>query len=294
MPHFDDTTNSGTAPATRAFEPEWLLGAEPEGPPRIVRRLPVSALSRAADAIWSSDRLTVVSYRRIAEPSDFLTGGDISATPEAFATQMDYLARWFNPITIDELVDYVTDGVMLPERAVLIALDGGFRDAYDVALPVLRARGLPATVFVAMTERGRPETPRSVDCRRYLTWDEACEMDREGISLQVQVSGSADDAAEEVAAVGWRLGRPVQAVTCAGCGHDPAALRAVGVRVAFSSDVGPVRCKQVWRAPFAIPRLNVSVHDDARAFARRAFGASRLVSRAGGAARAIRRVALTR
>jgi hypothetical protein len=150
------------------IEPEGAVGAvEHRAPLRPVGgpgSLPSSPMMRAADLTWGVDRLTVLGYHRVAEADPDAAPGLISATPEQFAAQMDHVQRWFTPIALMDLLDYVIEGRRLPERPLLITFDDGYRDNFDVALPVLRARGLPAVLFV---------TTGLVDSAGLPWWDRA-------------------------------------------------------------------------------------------------------------------------
>lgn len=110
-----------------------------------------SGLAGLVHRLWSR-RLTVLAYHRIADPDspDFVTfRPNISATPEAFAAQMDMVADRFSVIPMERLVDWLGGGEPLPPRAALITFDDGYRDNLDTAHPILKARGLPWTLFVA-------------------------------------------------------------------------------------------------------------------------------------------------
>ena len=72
----------------------------------------------------------------------------VSATPEEFAWQLEYLARRFEPVTFDEIARAMAGEVTLPARAVAISFDDGFQDLHEHAWPALRRAGMPATVFV--------------------------------------------------------------------------------------------------------------------------------------------------
>jgi peptidoglycan/xylan/chitin deacetylase (PgdA/CDA1 family) len=54
-----------------------------------------------------------------------------------------------------QVVDWVQHGTSLPPRPVLVTFDDGFDDNYRYAFPILRDRGVPATVFVATDLTGR-------------------------------------------------------------------------------------------------------------------------------------------
>ncbi len=82
----------------------------------------------------------------------------ISATPEEFAWQLEYLGRRFEPVTFDDIARAIAGEISLPRRAVSISFDDGFQDLYEHAWPALRRAGMPATVFVCTeyVESGAP------------------------------------------------------------------------------------------------------------------------------------------
>jgi peptidoglycan/xylan/chitin deacetylase (PgdA/CDA1 family) len=90
-------------------------------------------------------RLCILNYHRVLEKADPL----LAAEPDvkAFRWQMKVLADCFNVLPLDEALDALAHGRM-PPRAVCITFDDGYRSTHDLALPVLREFGFPATVFV--------------------------------------------------------------------------------------------------------------------------------------------------
>lgn len=70
------------------------------------------------------------------------------ATPEQFRRWLEILARIGTPIGMADLVRGL-DGGPLPPNPVMITFDDGYRSCHDVALPILRELGIPATFFVA-------------------------------------------------------------------------------------------------------------------------------------------------
>ena len=106
--------------------------------------------------VWSS-RLTILTYHRVADPFDPSFRGlatNISATPAAFEAQLDLLRQWFNVVSLDTLLDWLRGDGDLPPRAALITFDDGYRDNLTAALPALKARGLPAVIFVTTGQIG--------------------------------------------------------------------------------------------------------------------------------------------
>ena len=86
-------------------------------------------------------------------------GGIIHSTSE-FRAQMELLARSYHPLGLDDLVQKLNAGQVLPTRSVVITFDDGYKDNYEVAMPILNQLGIPATFYV------------TVDCleNRKLPW----------------------------------------------------------------------------------------------------------------------------
>ena len=75
--------------------------------------------------------LTVLNYHRIDNP--FRAGFDtlkinVSATPDDFARQMDYVKGHYNVINCEHLVLYLRGEKDLPPHAAVITFDDGYYD----------------------------------------------------------------------------------------------------------------------------------------------------------------------
>ena len=93
-------------------------------------------------------RVPVLMYHRVGEAhNDWEARYCIS--PANFAAHMQALARkGYRAIEIDALVDWLVGGPPLPEGAVLVTFDDGFRGVREHALPVMERLGWPFTVFL--------------------------------------------------------------------------------------------------------------------------------------------------
>jgi peptidoglycan/xylan/chitin deacetylase (PgdA/CDA1 family) len=98
------------------------------------RVLGTRAVAAAADRRWSGS-LRIVAYHQVPD-----TG--------AFAAQVDLIRRRYVPVSEDVVREALAGGRALPERAVWVTFDDGDRSVIDTALPVLRAAGVPATLYV--------------------------------------------------------------------------------------------------------------------------------------------------
>jgi peptidoglycan/xylan/chitin deacetylase (PgdA/CDA1 family) len=91
-------------------------------------------------------RLSILIYHRILRARDPLLDDTIDAA--SFAQQMALLASNFNVLPLGEAVQRLAKG-RLPGRAACVTFDDGYADNHDVALPILKQSGIPATFFVA-------------------------------------------------------------------------------------------------------------------------------------------------
>jgi peptidoglycan/xylan/chitin deacetylase (PgdA/CDA1 family) len=70
------------------------------------------------------------------------------ATPRQFQSHLEALLRIGTPITMAELLRGL-GGATLPPNPLMITFDDGYRSCHDVAFPILRRLGVPATFFIA-------------------------------------------------------------------------------------------------------------------------------------------------
>lgn len=113
-------------------------------------RGPEAALGRLAATITSRGRhggaLLVLTYHRVLASPDLLLPDEPDAA--RFGQHMDLLAGTFNVLGLREALARLRSA-SLPPRALCITFDDGYANNCEVALPILQARRLPATVFVA-------------------------------------------------------------------------------------------------------------------------------------------------
>jgi peptidoglycan/xylan/chitin deacetylase (PgdA/CDA1 family) len=125
-----------------------------------VRALDADPVRRLLRRLGRWHGTLVLVHHRIGHAADSpLHPRLFSATPEGFAAQLDVLAREADVVdAADAGVPHRTRG-----RRVAITFDDGYRDTAEVAWPLLREHGLPATVFLATG---------FLDAPRLSWWDE--------------------------------------------------------------------------------------------------------------------------
>lgn len=120
--------------------------------------IPAAILRRKGRA----GRVLVLAYHRVCAIRDEATYPYdpelVSASPEDFAWQMDFVRRHFDPITFRHLIELEEKGLRPPRRALIVTFDDGHLDNYTVAFPVLKSLGMPATIFLSTGYMGAAGT----------------------------------------------------------------------------------------------------------------------------------------
>jgi len=128
------------APASAASPSRTVADGARSGAWRWLRTLAAGAVP------GDRSRLSILIYHRVLASSDALNDWDPTAAE--FETQIRALCRFFTPLPLGEAVERLRKGT-LPAHAACVSFDDGYRDNVDVALPILRRHGVPATFFIA-------------------------------------------------------------------------------------------------------------------------------------------------
>lgn len=104
-------------------------------------------LQTAAVPKESSVRLPVVMYHHICP--DHTLAGPYVLPADVLEEDFEFLQRsGYTPVSVRELLAYVTTGAPLPEKPVLLTFDDGQRSFLTRALPLLERYNFPAVVNV--------------------------------------------------------------------------------------------------------------------------------------------------
>jgi peptidoglycan/xylan/chitin deacetylase (PgdA/CDA1 family) len=193
--------------------------------------------------------IRILFYHRVTPDTD-----ELAVTPRKFARQMSELARGgWQVVDIPEVVAALDHGAD-PRRIVGLSFDDGYQDVADHALPVLRAHGFRATVFIATgVTDGRAAFTWYARQPPLMSWETIRALDAEGVfrfeahtvthpnllplppdELRSEIRGSKAELAE-------RLGRPVSGF-CYPAGlfgaRERAEVAAAGLAWAASCEPG--------------------------------------------------------
>lgn len=124
--------------------------------------------------LWHNDKpVPVLMYHSI----DYEKGNELRVPKEVFREQMNFLKqKGYTTLTLNELYDFFVNNKPVPDKAVVITFDDGYKDNFENAYPVLKELGFNATVFVITSTI---DTDKS-----YLTSKQLREMDANGIDIE--------------------------------------------------------------------------------------------------------------
>jgi len=216
-----------------------------------------------------------------------------------FDEQLAQLAELgYRVVDLDAVLGHYAVGAALPDRAVLITFDDGYRDTLENAAPVLRKYGYPAVIFVpvAYMEDATPLPHESLLVERgvrnpTLDWALMRELDAAGVRVESHgiahrplAEVSLDEAVREIGVsklkLEEKLGRPVRAyayVKGSEAHFHPvheSILKQAGYEIAFTSIS---RSNGAETNPFRLGRYNVEPYPS-RTFELVLSGACDLIS----------------
>jgi biofilm PGA synthesis lipoprotein PgaB len=126
-----------------------------------------SVMAVALILLWSAslhaaDHAVVLLYHHVSDNTPVST----SVTPAVFRRHLDYLeSEGFSVLPLSRVLKALEDGRPVPDRTVSITFDDAYRSVVDQALPMLKQRKYPFTVFVNTDAIDR-------QYRSYMGWDD--------------------------------------------------------------------------------------------------------------------------
>jgi peptidoglycan/xylan/chitin deacetylase (PgdA/CDA1 family) len=150
----------------------WLTGcgSAPGGKPAAVPAGPAVQKAEAEPAATKPPAgVPVLMYHQIGEEK----GNDAVISAARFAEHMEYLHKnGYRTLSMDELAAYLDGRAELPPKPVVLTFDDGYRDTYEIAMPLLRKYGFKSMLFIPAGEAEQ----------RY-SWAELREMKAAGMEI---------------------------------------------------------------------------------------------------------------
>ncbi len=119
---------------------------------------------------WANrGNLLILMYHRFGEGA-----GKVSA--REFETHLEYLKNHHRVLSLSETVEFLQTGKTLPPNSVVITIDDGYRDAYEIAFPLLKKFDFEATVY-AITDFSDGKCWLWTDLMRYVLLNTTRDLD---------------------------------------------------------------------------------------------------------------------
>lgn len=67
---------------------------------------------------------------------------------QQFERDIDFLLKNFTPVTLTDLIAAAKQERPLPKKSFLITFDDALKQVYEVAMPILQRKGVPASLFI--------------------------------------------------------------------------------------------------------------------------------------------------
>jgi len=149
----------------------------------------------------------ILTYHRFS--ADERPDDDGMTSARQFAEQLEYLKAHYNVVPLSRLVEPIIAREPLPHRLAAITIDDGYRDAYEVAYPLLRRYGVTASLFV-VTEFADRRAWIWTDKSRFLAQQAArgrltTKIGESELRFELNGAGSRRDASERVNSIIKRL-----------------------------------------------------------------------------------------
>jgi peptidoglycan/xylan/chitin deacetylase (PgdA/CDA1 family) len=116
-----------------------------------------TGVNRLLSSLPGFEHLLVIGYHRVVQDFSAHTVNSIPAmliSTDMLERQLDWIGRRFQFISVDELGAKLVNGERCDKPTAVITFDDGYRDVYQNAYPLLKRKGIPATVFVVTGHMG--------------------------------------------------------------------------------------------------------------------------------------------
>jgi len=160
---------------------DWQIrevNADTDGIPGQVLAVPLTPVNISSVYTDGFRTLPILCYHQFSDDAD--TGNRLELSAQVFEEQIRYLVlNGYQFLTFAQVSETMRAGKPIPEKAVVITIDDGYRSVYEVAWPILREYQVPATLFIYTDFIGADSA---------LQWDQITQMMDSGL-IEVQSHG---------------------------------------------------------------------------------------------------------
>lgn len=136
--------------------------------------IPLSFFNKGGLKSGGYQTVPILSYYRLSKNKP----GKSAITQDDFKAQMKYLKdNAYHVITLDQLLSFLDYREQIPEKSVVITFDDGWISTYDIAFPILKQYGFPATIFIYTDFVGGGKA---------MSWEHIQKLSQAGFDIQCQ------------------------------------------------------------------------------------------------------------
>ena len=135
---------------------------------------------------WPRNHYLVLAYHDVEDEDP--DQSFVSVRTDHLVEQFSWLRdNGYQPVSVDQILAAKRGGPPLPDQAVLLTFDDGYRSFYTRVLPLLRAFQWPAVLAPVGSWVDTPDDSsvdfggKMVERSRFLTWDQVTEIARSGL-----------------------------------------------------------------------------------------------------------------
>lgn len=119
----------------------------------------------------ASPHVSILQYHHVSDTTPDIT----SITPEKFAEHLKYLAEFHTVVSLEDVEEAIKQNNTLPDYAVAITFDDGYKNILENAHPLLKQHGYAYTIFINPAQIGSSSSQ--------LNWEEVEQMSKEGVTF---------------------------------------------------------------------------------------------------------------
>jgi peptidoglycan/xylan/chitin deacetylase (PgdA/CDA1 family) len=123
----------------------------------------------------TKSQVAILIYHQVCPYRDSWSPAPLS--PREFQKQIEYFCRNYELLSLNQLVAYIYQKKTLPEKAMVITFDDGYKDNYLYAYPVLKKYRIPATIFLSTGYIGKGRLFWSDEIRYIINNTTAAQLD---------------------------------------------------------------------------------------------------------------------
>jgi peptidoglycan/xylan/chitin deacetylase (PgdA/CDA1 family) len=134
--------------------------------------VPLKITNRGGITAEGYQTVPILCYHRFSSSCD----SPLCMPAAVFEQQLRYLKQnGYRVIGPEALIDFLDYRKAIPQKAVMISIDDGYRSLYNVAYPLLKKYGFTATLLIYIDYVGVS--------KKAITWDQLRELKREGFTI---------------------------------------------------------------------------------------------------------------